>query len=69
MKKDKNKGGRNDSNRNPEQQQSSSNRTGRQGKDSGGIFEGGDVPSGEKKPISHRTGDATNFGERSYRED
>jgi hypothetical protein len=23
----------------------------------------------EKKPYSHRTGDATNFGDRSYRED
>jgi len=23
----------------------------------------------DKKPYSHRTGDATNFGERSYRED
>lgn len=29
----------------------------------------GAVNAREKKPISHRTGDATNFGDRSYRED
>jgi hypothetical protein len=31
--------------------------------------EGNTMNVKEKKPISHRTGDATNFGERSYRED
>ena len=31
--------------------------------------EGDTMHDKEKKPYSHRTGDATNFGERSYRED
>ena len=69
MKQDKNRGAQKDSNNNGNQQQQPTTRDSKQGKDTGGIYEDDNAPSGEKKPISHKTGDATNFGERSYRED
>lgn len=71
MKENKNKKRQKDQqqNTNNERQDISSNRTaGRTGTEgASGQSDKLNIP--EKKVISHRTGDATNFGDRSYNED
>lgn len=50
-------------------QQVSSSRTERGSGTEDTQKQSGAVNMPEKKPYSHRTGDATNFGDRSYQED
>lgn len=69
MKKDKKQDRRTRSQNTGDQQQQNMPREGGQRNEGKGANVGGAMTSGEKKPISHRTGDATNFGDRSYRED
>lgn len=69
MKKDRNQDRRSRSQKAGDQQQKNKSREVSQREDVSGTNVGGAMTSGEKKPISHRTGDSTNFGERSYRED
>lgn len=68
MKENKNKADRRGSQQNTEKQNTS---TGTSDQSSAGSIQRqeGAVNTTEKKPYSHRTGDATNFGDRSYQED
>jgi hypothetical protein len=69
MKKDKNKDRRSRSQKAGDQPQQNSPRESNIRNEESRTSVGGSLTSGEKKPISHKTGDATNFGDRSYRED
>ena len=69
MKKDKNKDRRSRSQKAGDQPVQNNAGTSSQRNEGKVSSVGGSLTSGEKKPISHKTGDATNFGERSYRED
>lgn len=68
MKENKNKNSQRGGQQNAEKQNTG---TGTPDKSSsGGIQRQADtVNTKEKKPYSHKTGDATNFGDRSYQED
>jgi hypothetical protein len=69
MKKNREQGRRNKSQNKGDRQQKNNPKDMGQREDVGGTNVGGAMTSGEKKPISHRTGNATNFGDRSYKED
>lgn len=69
MKENKNKNSQRDQQQKGEKQNTSTNPP-NSGASSGGVQrQEGVVNTTEKKPYSHRTGDATNFGDRSYQED
>jgi hypothetical protein len=68
MKENRNKEHQTDKQHTGKEQQNTSGRD--QPVQTGGVHRQKDaVNTTEKKPISHRTGDATNFGDRSYEED
>ncbi|HEY1114870.1 MAG TPA: hypothetical protein VGE66_14975 [Chitinophagaceae bacterium] len=69
MKENKNKHNQRGQHQNTEKQNTNANKQNTPAS-SGGMNSGaGTERTREKKPYSHRTGDATNFGDRSYQED
>lgn len=68
MKENKNKSSQRNQEQKAEKQNTSANNP-NTGASSGVQKQEGAVNTTEKKPYSHRTGDATNFGDRSYQED
>jgi hypothetical protein len=69
MNKDKNQQSKNEQQASQDQNTRQSRPESGQSQPVSNRSEGNAMNEKEKKPYSHRTGDATNFGERSYQED